>query len=1285
MFKILLYCLSLLLIISANLQADSRIVNQTGTFNLMWQDDEDAKSLEKIYHEAVSYCENLELGNYTDWRLPSVEELLYIADKKKSNPSIHSPFINVVSKTYWTSTPYINGSSNSYEYFGVDFKNGNDTGEHDSSQNYVRCVRGEKAVFNFSKDSSGSIVSEANTGIMFQNKNSSSANKFTSADSKCKSLELNEYTDWRVPTFEELYLLLNSSTNYNLIGDMFEDTSSGYTWTSDKYLAYSGSYWFVAFKTSLGRGFDNAKAQNSYYILKCVRGNSLEFNFSLYDSSSSTPTTTKQELKSGWSMISSIVNGKKYKTSLFDASVVYSYNPKTSKFYNPEYCKPSFGCWVKLLSPKTVILDSSMLENDTTISLGSIINNSEPNAWNLVGTSMDTTLTKLKNLNVSTVWIYDTYANAWNTKETVKAGEGFWIKTLDSSASTSSSQYSSSSSSSESSSEASSQQSSSVSSTNYIKVDHNIINSTDNMHSVEKGSIVSITHGADKTHVLKDDNTLWVLGYRGSPLFPIIIAKDVKSIYSIEKSHFFIKTDNSLWAYGNNLGGRLGDGTNAWKYSPVKISENVSSIINFGQTLSFIIKTDRSLWRFGYSNTTDKSNAKPIKITDNLKSIVHKSGLDISIIKNDNSLWWMEIDSKSQFKLTKKMDDAKEIYSNGSAHYVIKTDNTLWAFGSNSSGQLGDGTKIYRPEAVKIMNNVSFVSTKHSTFVIKNDNTLWAFGFNDSGQLGDGTRTDRLLPVKISDNVKNIYQNIKNENTFFVKMDNTLWACGENRRGQLGDGTTTSRLKPVKIMNNVKDIKFPYQDAAFVLKHDNTLWGIGRNAISKATGTTKSNILIPTKIIDNVNLHSFGKSSHHVLKNDDTLWGFGDNSRGQLGVGHTKYVQIPEKTMPFKVMQNINSFTLYNQNSSNVGFKILTHNNNILYGNFKDKKFDSFIMFPKELNGGALLFQLKYNKVKYIYEISSNSVRSIIDVRYDNYRQRIFDIFTFGVSKAFTYEGKEPLSDEKSAPISSNESSSSSKSSSGISAGEALVKNDDPVIYKKNTRVMPLWIAVIGLGYVVNTIDAILKEETIVDRLQYLNDTLESFPSDIEDYFNDKYTELVYDGNFADADISSTPKNVFDTVPVITNHIKDYLEIVSGRKSPTSNDSETSDDDSSNTYLPSSNVTKGTCSYATAYFGKVKVYPGTVTSTAYSKTKYLKGDSFARSYAVANANIKNGKYCKNIDSRSNDVSILSKTILEKRASCKDLAPGKWIQQHECTARVEAYCTCPDPKSSGSVR
>ena len=106
--------------------------------HLMWQDGVSGQTVTHTWQEAKEYCEALTLGGFTDWRLPTIEELLSIVDSGRSGPSIDPVFQNVVSDLYWSSTT---DASNTSRAWAVNFYDGYDRWGAKSVDGYVRCVR----------------------------------------------------------------------------------------------------------------------------------------------------------------------------------------------------------------------------------------------------------------------------------------------------------------------------------------------------------------------------------------------------------------------------------------------------------------------------------------------------------------------------------------------------------------------------------------------------------------------------------------------------------------------------------------------------------------------------------------------------------------------------------------------------------------------------------------------------------------------------------------------------------------------------------------------------------------------------------------------------------------------------------------------------------------------------------------------------------------------------------------------------------------------------------------
>jgi hypothetical protein len=238
--------------------------NVTG---LTWQKETALNTY--TFQQALSYCENLTLGGYSDWRIPTVKELSFIIDRARDNPSINISYYpdTIVSEYYWTSTDFTDPAIPNFVWL-VHFSVGytNNSGNKSSGNFYVRAVRGEQTSNSFFDNGDGTVT-DHNTGLMWQQDTAPGTYNWQQALSYCENLTLADYNDWRLPDVNELQSLVEYSRLNPAIDPVFSNTVStlsfGY-WSSTSTPFYPEYAWCVYFYDGLVG--DDPKAWTGWYV-----------------------------------------------------------------------------------------------------------------------------------------------------------------------------------------------------------------------------------------------------------------------------------------------------------------------------------------------------------------------------------------------------------------------------------------------------------------------------------------------------------------------------------------------------------------------------------------------------------------------------------------------------------------------------------------------------------------------------------------------------------------------------------------------------------------------------------------------------------------------------------------------------------------------------------------------------------------------------------------------------------------------------------------------------------
>ncbi|MBI2372132.1 MAG: RCC1 repeat-containing protein, partial [Deltaproteobacteria bacterium] len=304
-----------------------------------------------------------------------------------------------------------------------------------------------------------------------------------------------------------------------------------------------------------------------------------------------------------------------------------------------------------------------------------------------------------------------------------------------------------------------------------------------------------------------------------------------------------LKADGTVWAWGGNGEGELGDGTTTTRSIPVQVAGlSGMAAVAAGWQHSLALRLDGTVWAWG-----DNSHGQ--------------LGIGMLSVQSLPPVQVRDPRDRTGF-LTGVTAIAAGIVHN----VALKADGTVWAWGNSDQGQVGDGTfglnnikptpiQVRGPGGIPFPAPVTAVAAWgfHSLVLLAND-TVWAWGQNIDAQLGDNTTARKATPVQVHAlaNVMGIAAG--GRHSLAMRFDGTVWAWGSNHFGQVGDGT------PVNIWLTPRPVGDP---------RDPTWFQTGATALAA------------------------GVEHNLAVKSDGTVWAWGRNTAGELGNGSTTHARAP--------------------------------------------------------------------------------------------------------------------------------------------------------------------------------------------------------------------------------------------------------------------------------------------------------------------------------------------------------------------------------------------------------
>jgi alpha-tubulin suppressor-like RCC1 family protein len=351
-----------------------------------------------------------------------------------------------------------------------------------------------------------------------------------------------------------------------------------------------------------------------------------------------------------------------------------------------------------------------------------------------------------------------------------------------------------------------------------------------------------------------------------------------------------LKSDGTVWAWGDNTNGQLGDGTIVDKQAPVQVGgaqnplTGAIAVASGESEYSLALKSDGTLWAWGSHLWGQLGLGSPM---------------------NADQLAPMRVLIPTTLKVTAMA--ALTIHP-----LALTDDRTVWAWGFNGEGTLGNGTfggNTTSPARVKTRESGPLTDLSGVTAIaggsghglaLRSDKTVWAWGNNDHGQLGTSSTSGENAAVQVHglDNV-GFLGGVKAiaagwQYSLALKEDGTVWAWGANSRGQLGNESTVDSSTPVQVHGltgiTITALASAYE-SSFALTDSHTVLAWGYNLDARLADGTSTNQSKPVPVhgasgvgvLSGITSLSAGFNHTLARKSDGTAFGWGKNSDGQIG------------------------------------------------------------------------------------------------------------------------------------------------------------------------------------------------------------------------------------------------------------------------------------------------------------------------------------------------------------------------------------------------------------------
>lgn len=377
---------------------------------------------------------------------------------------------------------------------------------------------------------------------------------------------------------------------------------------------------------------------------------------------------------------------------------------------------------------------------------------------------------------------------------------------------------------------------------------------------------------------------------------PIVGATDTSYVVFASGSYSLESTlggTGTIWSFGWNATGALGDGTNFNNTEPTQAITSVSfDEISSGADFLLGVTTTGTVYAWGENNSgqlgdgtyTDANIPQLVPTLSNIKTVATTESSSMAVtnagatyVWGNNTVGQLATGNTSviNFPYANPALTNVDSIAAGKTHFVIlKSDGTVWTVGDNSYGQLGSGNLNNSTTAQQISGLANIVSVgagEYHSFAIDNAGDLYVWGNNGSGQLGLNDLNGRLVPtVSPLKNIINAQGGAAH--SAFLSSDKKVYTSGGNQYGQLGTTDLLDRMVPTEVALTGAASISAGQYTTLIRRTDNSVFGMGNNTEAQLSSPNGNTISTPEQITDleGVTFIEAGKLSSHFIFGEST-------------------------------------------------------------------------------------------------------------------------------------------------------------------------------------------------------------------------------------------------------------------------------------------------------------------------------------------------------------------------------------------------------------------------------